>query len=107
MAAFGIRELRRQTEEEFAGLTFQDVFGATRDRMVGAVKSANLGERASKLRLPEVRRPDAVGGAAPTDDADARIAKLERLAALHEKGILDDEELAAEKAKVLTGGNGG
>ena len=77
--------------------------------MVGAVKSANLGERASKLRLPEMRRPG--GGAAataataelPADDEDSRLRRLERLAELHEKGVLTDEELAAEKARVLGG----
>ena len=43
----------------------------------------------------------------PTDDEDARLARLERLASLHEKGILTDEEFAAEKARVLGGdGNG-
>ena len=75
------------------------MLGKTRDRMAGAVKSANLGERASKLRLPEVRRPEAGGGAA--DDEDARLARLERLGELREKGVLNDEEFAAEKAKVL------
>ena len=37
----------------------------------------------------------------PVDSEDARLARLERLANLHEKGILTDEELAAEKARVL------
>ncbi len=120
LAAYGIHELRRQTFEEYPDATFHDVFGHTRDRMVGAVKSANIGERASKLgsRLPEVRMPDgsgdrggdaggraddAAGGAAvgPAADPDARIARLERIAALHEKGVLDDNEFAAEKARVL------
>ena len=32
--------------------------------MVGAVKDANLGERASKLRLPEMRKPEAERAAA-------------------------------------------
>lgn len=35
------------------------------------------------------------------DDIDTRLARLERLAALHERGILSDEELAAEKARLL------
>lgn len=64
-----------------------------------------MGEQASRLRLPEVRRPPAEGGGiaeAPTavveDDA-----RLQRLAALREKGVLTDEEFAAEKARVLGG----
>jgi hypothetical protein len=100
LAAFGIHELRRQATEENPDLTYEDIFGGTRDRMVGAVKSANLGERASKLRLPEMRRPD--GGDGGGDDA--RLARLERLGELHEKGLLSKEEFDAEKAKVLGGG---
>lgn len=106
LAAYGIHELRGQTGEEYPDASFHDVFGGTRDRMVGAVKSANIGERASKFgsRLPEVRRPegDANSAGEPAlDDRDARIARLERIAALHEKGVLDDEEFATEKARVL------
>lgn len=39
--------------------------------------------------------------AAPAEDD--MMAKLEQLGALHDKGILTDEEFAAEKAKVLNG----
>lgn len=107
MAAFGIHELRKQTLEEHPDAEFSDAFGNTRDKVVDAVKGANLGERAAKLRLPEVRRPPApgAGGEAPTEvlgAEDARLQRLERLASLHEKGVLSDEEFAAEKARVLT-----
>ena len=112
MAAFGIHELRKQTEEEYPDAEYSDVFGDTRDRVVSAVKGANLGERvgeqASKLRLPE-KRPS--GGETPTGEAptavapanaeDARLERLERLASLREKGVLTDEEFAAEKARLL------
>ena len=105
LAAFGIHELRRQAEEENPDVQFGDVFGRTRERMAGAVRSANLGERASKLRLPEVRRPAADGPAeSATNDEDNRLHRLERLAELREKGVLTDEEFAAEKARVLGGG---
>jgi hypothetical protein len=109
MAAFGIHELRKQAAEEFPDASYGDFFGRTKDRVVGAVKDANLGEHAAKLRLPEKRKSDA-GSEAPTttipaDEDDARLARLERLATLHEKGVLNDEELAAEKARVL-GGSG-
>ncbi len=114
-AAFGIHELRRQSEEEFPDVQFSDYFGGAKDRVVGAVKSANLGERASKLRLPDVRRPDAGEGddaaeaptvAQPTtaSDEDSRLQRLERLAELHGKGVLTDEEFAAEKNRILGGG---
>jgi hypothetical protein len=113
MAAFGIHELRRQTATEFPDAEFSDTFGRTRDKVVGAIKDANIGERvgeqASKLRLPEVRKRDeADAGEAPTatmasDSEDARLARLERLVALRDKGVLTDEEFAAEKARLLDG----
>jgi hypothetical protein len=118
MAAFGIHELRRQTEEEYPEATYDEVYGRTKDKVVGAVKEANIpekvGEQASKLRLPEVRRPgsgegreeaaEAPTSTLPVSDDDTRLARLERLGALREKGILTDEEFAAEKARLLSGG---
>jgi hypothetical protein len=101
-AAFGIHELRKQADEEFPDAQLDDFFGRTKERVVGAVKDANLGERASKLRLPEMRMPS--GGkaaAAPADTEDARLARLERLGDLHKKGVLTDEEFASEKTRVL------
>jgi len=108
LAAFGIHELRKQAAEEFPDANFGDFFGRTKDRVVGAVKDANLGEHAAKLRLPEKRTPaasEASTATLPASEDDARLARLERLATLHEKGILTDEELAAEKARLL-GGSG-
>ncbi len=105
LAAFGIHELRRQSEAEHPDVTMDDIFGGTRDRVTGAVKSANIGERMEKLRLPEVRKGDGEkeGGepAAPTDEQDTRLARLEKLADLKEKGVLTDEEFAAEKARAM------
>jgi Short C-terminal domain len=114
MAAFGIHELRKQTAEEFPGAEYDEVFGQTRDKVVNAVKGANIGEKvgeqASKLRLPEVRRPGSDdAGEAPTaalSTEDARLERLERLASLHEKGVLTDAEFAAEKARLLGGDPG-
>jgi len=113
LAAFGIHELRKQAAEEFPDASYGDVVGRTKDKVVGAVKDANLSERASKLRLPEMRKPSAETPAKdtseaptttmPTNDEDARLVRLERLATLHEKGVLTDEELAAEKKRVLGG----
>jgi hypothetical protein len=103
LAAFGIHELRKQACEEFPDADLGAAFGRTRERVVGAVKDANIGERVAALRLPEMRRP---GSAAEAETStahgeDARLERLERLAALHEKGVLSDEELAAEKKRVL------
>ena len=71
--------------------------------MTGAVKSANIGERMEKLRLPEARKGDGEkgGDAGGGDDQDTKIARLEKLGDLKEKGVLSDEEFAAEKAKVM------
>lgn len=112
--AFGIHELRKQTGEEFPDAEVGDYFGGAKDRVVGAVRSANIGERvgeqASKLRLPEKRRGgdggDAAMGAEVAGDEESRLRRLERLGELHEKGVLTDEELAAEKARVLGDGDG-
>jgi putative oligomerization/nucleic acid binding protein len=128
MGGFGLRELAKQTDEEFPGLTFADVTAPTRKRIDKAVSDAKIGERASKIKLPDVKRPDVKrpsgmgipdvrrpgGGRGaghrepppPTrveamQEEDARLSSLERLATLHEKGVLSDAEFAAEKARLL------
>jgi hypothetical protein len=116
MAALGIHELRKQTEEEFPDVTYEEFFGRTRDKVVSAVKEANIpekvGEQAAKLKLPEVRRPGSAERAAeaptatmPASEDDLRLQHLERLGALREKGILTEEEFAAQKARLLGGGD--
>jgi hypothetical protein len=106
LAAFGIHELRKQAAEEFPDADLGAAVGRTRERVVGAVKDANIGERVSSLRLPEMGKPDTgtseAEAEAPTvATEDTRLERLERLATLHEKGVLSDEELKAEKARVL------
>jgi hypothetical protein len=117
MAAFGIHELRKQTEEEFPDATYDETFGGTRDKVVSAVKDSNItekvGEQASKLRMPEVRMPgsdrdddasvEAPTATLPGNPEDTRLERLERLGALRDKGILTDEEFAAEKNRLLGG----
>src|SRR5215217_6135104 len=68
LTAYGIHSLRRQSEEEFPDLTYDELFGKTKDKVVAAVKSGgeDIADRASKLKLPEVRLP--VGG--PGDRGD-------------------------------------
>lgn len=121
MAAFGIHELRKQTADEFPDATYGDLFGRTRERVVTAVRDANIpervGEQTSWLRLPELRRRDAEGrpvpplpGEAPTatmpvGEEDLRLQRLEKLGELRAKGILTEEEFCAEKEKVLAEGS--
>jgi hypothetical protein len=114
MAAFGIHELRRQTEEEYPDAEYADVFGNTRDKVVSAVKDANIGERvgeqASKLRRPgagETPASEAATAATPPNDEDARLQRLERLGSLRDKGVLTDSEFAAEKSRLLGGSDSG
>lgn len=108
-AAFGIHELRRGTATEFPDATYDDYFGGAKERVVGAVKDANLGEKAAKLREDISRSggeepPTAEAPTAVLSEEDARLERLERLATLHERGVLTDEEFAAEKSRVLGGG---
>jgi uncharacterized membrane protein len=107
-AAFGIHELRRQSEREHPDVTLDDIFGRTKDRVTDAVKSANIGERVEKLRLPEMRKGEERGegtAAAPADEQDTRLARLEKLADLREKGVLTEEEFKAEKARAMGEGS--
>jgi hypothetical protein len=108
LAAAGIHELRRQSERENPDVQLDDLFGGTRAAVAGAVKSANIGERVEKLRLPEMRKGDgekpggtSAAGAPPADDQDARLDRLAKLADLKEKGVLSEEEFQAEKARAM------
>jgi hypothetical protein len=57
---------------------------------------------AQGFQLPKLRMPGRSAGQPPAAPAAAsRVDELERLAKLREQGILSDEELAAEKARVL------
>jgi hypothetical protein len=93
LAALGVRILRAMTAREFP--------------------DAQPGETAERLRhwLASVRArrgapaPGAAGaagvaGAAATDSNGSRLETLERLAALHERGALSDEEFAEEKRQL-------
>lgn len=102
LAAFGIHELRKQTEEEFPDAVLDDYFGGAKRAVTGAVKSANLGERASKLRRPVRQQPEE----RPVAGKGDRWSELERLAELRDRGVLTEEEFAAEKARLLNGGTG-
>jgi Short C-terminal domain len=57
-----------------------------------------------KAEEPAAEAPTAT---LPTNEEDARLERLERLGSLREKGILTEEEFAAEKARLLGGGSSG
>ena len=50
---------------------------------------------------PAADAPAADAAAAPAPEAVDPLAQLERLASLHEKGLLSAEEFSAAKAKLL------
>ena len=95
----GMEILRRKAAAEAplaagsAGST-RELFERGRSAVSGA--AARAGESVSSRRT---------GGAASADPANVRIDQLERLAQLNAAGVLDADELAAEKKRIL-GGDG-
>ena len=71
---------------------------------VAALKRQAVAEApdAQGFHLPKFRMPARSSAAAVAPPpAESRVDQLERLAKLREQGILSDEELAAEKARIL------
>ena len=58
-------------------------------------------EQAQQQPQQAVAQPAPAPAAAPAGGMDDKIEQLKQLGALHEQGILTDEEFAAEKAKIL------
>jgi hypothetical protein len=77
--------LRRQTAQEFPNAQSGD----TRARLRGW--AAGFRQRLSAPAASDSRTAE-----------ERRLEQLERLARLREQGMLSDEELAAEKARVLS-----
>lgn len=100
----GVIALRRQTEREFPGAEGSgfDLSGL-RARGAAAAGAARRMAGSATARVgggDDAGEPAAVA-TAPVDPAEARIAQLERLAKLHDAGVLDDDELATEKRRLL------
>ena len=91
VAAVGVEALRRQVIREFPDrVTTHSATGMAqgmRDRM----------QEARERRVSRTTEPPA---------ADAKVEALERLAKLREAGVLSDEELAAEKSRILSAESG-
>jgi hypothetical protein len=86
LGATGMEALRRQAGREFPSAAPLGVRRIARDRV-----------RSARGTMRQARR--AVARFASEDDA--RLGRLERLASLHDRGALSDEEFQAEKARVL------
>jgi hypothetical protein len=103
LASAGVAVLRRQTAREFPEVAAGEARAALQDRVARTMR-AMQGDRETSAATAPVRN----GGTAPPPVAvasEARLDQLERLATLHDGGVLTDEEFAAEKAGVLTGGH--
>jgi hypothetical protein len=88
LVALGIEVLRRQVAREFPDAQP----GQTADRLRAWASGAR--GRIGRMRPA---RPVAANGEAE------RIGELERLASLHDRGVLDDEEFASQKVLILNG----
>jgi hypothetical protein len=87
LAALGVEMLRRQVIREFP------------DHVTAGSPAGIAQALAERMREGRAARTAAAGG-------DTRIEQLERLARLREQGVLSEEEVAAEKARILTAGPG-
>ena len=102
LAAFGIHELRQQAHEEYPDAELR------RDLRPDQGPDGRRGQRAPtsasaprNCACPRCGRPERRRGGRRQASEDARLERLERLGDLHEKGVLNNEEFAAEKARVL------
>jgi hypothetical protein len=87
-AAVGLVWLRRDTMRQYPDAELADPMRGIRERAVALWTSRGRGRVAPPALDPE----------------DRRLERLERLAALHERGVLSDEEFAAEKRALLAAG---
>ena len=106
MAAFGIHELRKQTAEEFPDATSATPSAGPGTGSSARSKAPTWASAPRNCACPKCAAPSQRGAEAPTEPLatsgeDARLQRLERLGTLHEKGVLTDEEFAAEKSRVL------
>jgi hypothetical protein len=95
----GVEALRRRTLREFPDADRAAAAQRRRERMASV--SAGVAERARAGSSAVVKQASRFSSTAPLQDD--RLERLERLAQLRAAGVLDDEELAAEKARVLGG----
>jgi hypothetical protein len=86
--ALGVEALRRQTAREFPGAERQELGTVIRNGL------ARVRTRESQPQNGQPRPQSAI------DSADD-LVRLERLAALHDKGILTDDEFAEQKHELL------
>ena len=89
--AIGVEALRRQVIREFP------------DRVVTGTPEGMAQALANRMRESREGRVAAQTPSAAAPAKPSRMEELERLANLRESGVLTDEELAAEKQRILSG----
>jgi len=109
LLAAGVEALRRQVIREFPTATREGAANRRRERWE---RFTAAGRRSgATLKQTAARTAETASGALAssriavasrvTNDEDARIEQLERLAKLRAAGVLDEDELRAEKARIL------
>jgi hypothetical protein len=111
LVALGWEGLRRRTAREFPGADRHVSMRRARERLgrtFGSARQSATGGAAAVVRqagaygtaaAADVRRRTA--GAQPASSSDERLEQLQHLVALRDAGILDEDELRTEKARIL------
>lgn len=101
LAVAGMVVLRRQVAEEFPDTQAGEFGPAVRDGVARAVRAITPGRRPGGGEGAPAAAP--VPSPPPATPPSARLDQLERLAGLHDRGVLSDEEFAAEKRMLRDG----
>ena len=117
-AAFGIHALRGQTEREFPEARDSRMVAGLADRAGRAVRDSGVADLLSRMHVSGLSdrqqspgREDPPPAAEQADaeeqpeeeriDEETRLARLRQLGELRRSGVLDDDEFAAMKARLL------
>lgn len=92
MAAAGVVALRRRAIEETPDATLGNLPERVRE------EASSLWSKRDRLIPSNDRSPSP-----PPDAEDRKLERLERIAALHERGVLSEDEMTAEKTAILEG----
>lgn len=96
LIAIGVHKLSKHDVEKVEAKTGKPAEELTDEELEQVMAELNIA--ANEMTDEEM---DQVDAADPEGDDEDYIAQLERLAKLHEQGILTDEEFAAKKAQLL------
>jgi hypothetical protein len=97
----GFEGLRRKAAREHPTADRHELEQRMRERVSGAFQALRARTAAGAGAVVQRARPPALAGNGTTAPPDPRIDQLERLAHLHDTGVLDDNEFRAEKARLL------